>query len=81
MQWDRSPDFTSGPEGEAEEQAEVDATQELCAACVVSFSLDNLALTLDGSDDFFGRLNAGNRILVSHVLVVWRRIAKVDNTK
>lgn len=65
MQWDRSPYFTSGLDGEAEGQTEVDATQELCAACVAGFFLENSALTLDGPVDFFGRLNAGNRILVS----------------
>ena len=65
VQWDQSPDFTSGVDGEAGGQAEVDATQLLCAACVQSFSLEDLELTLDGAADFFGRLNAGNRILVS----------------
>lgn len=35
-----------------------------------SFSLANLELTLDGSTDFFGRLNAGNRILVSQVMMM-----------
>lgn len=69
MQWDKSPDFTSGPDGEAEGQAEVDATQELCDACVESFSLGDLELTLAGTADFFGRLNAGNRILVSERLM------------
>ena len=78
MQWDKSPDFTSGPDGEAEGQAEVDATQELCGACVESFSLGDLELTLvAGTADFFGRLNAGNRILVSERLIdVYGRVAK-----
>lgn len=64
MQWDRSPEFTSGEDGEAEGHAFVDATQTLCSACVESFSLGNLTLKVDGTNDFFGRLNAGNRILV-----------------
>lgn len=69
MQWDKSPDFTSGPDGDAEGQAEVDATQALCTACVEKFTLANLKLTLvAGTTDFFGRLNAGNRILASEEL-------------
>lgn len=66
MQWDRSPEFTSGADGEVEGQAFVDATQTLCSTCVESFSLGNLTLKVDGTNDFFGRLNAGNRILVRY---------------
>lgn len=65
MEWDRSPEFTSGIDGLPDGQESVDATQTLCSACVESFSLDNLTLSVDGTADFFGRLNAGNRILVS----------------
>lgn len=68
VQWDRSPDFTSGTNGQADGHAFVDATQTLCSTCVESFSLGNLTLRIDGSTDFFGRLNAGNRILVSRLL-------------
>lgn len=72
VQWDRSPDFTSGMDGEAEGQVEVDATQELCADCVTSFVLDDLTLALNGDIDFFGRLNAGNRILVGRASIFCR---------
>ena len=66
VQWDTSTEFTSGVDGEAEGQVEVDATQELCAGCVESFVLEDLTLVLSaGTIDFFGRLNAGNRILAS----------------
>lgn len=78
VQWDRSPDFTSGLDGEAEGQAEVDATQILCDSCVLSFSLDDLKLTLDGTADYFGRLNAGNRILVSTDMITRLRVGRVD---
>lgn len=72
VQWDRSPDFTSGANGQADGHAFVDATQTLCSTCVESFSLGNLTLKIDGSIDFFGRLNAGNRILVNWLLRLHR---------
>lgn len=65
VEWDRSPDFTSGIAGQPDGQESVDATQTLCSACVQNFFLNNLTLSVNGTADFFGRLNAGNRILVS----------------
>lgn len=64
MEWDRRPDYTSGDNDEAEGSAVVDATETLCYSCVNHFSLENLTLTMNGTVDLFGRLNAGNRILV-----------------
>lgn len=65
VEWDRNPEFNSGVDGGPDGQASVDATRTLCGACVDSFSLGNLTLSISGAADFFGRLNAGNRILVS----------------
>lgn len=68
VEWDQSSDFTSGEDGGPSGQASVDATQMLCSGCVNSFSLGNLTLSINGTADFFGRLNAGNRILVSQAM-------------
>lgn len=64
VEWDQSSDFTSGEDGGPSGQASVDATQTLCSGCVDNFFLGNLTLSVNGTADFFGRLNAGNRILV-----------------
>lgn len=64
VEWDRRPDFASGQDGGPEGKQAVDSTTSLCGTCVASFSLGNLTLTINGTNNFFGRLNAGNRILV-----------------
>lgn len=64
VEWDPRPDFTSGENGESEGSEIIDATGTLCTSCVESFSLGNLTLAINGTANFFGRLNAGNRILV-----------------
>lgn len=68
VEWDQSSDFTSGEDGGPSGQASADATQMLCSGCVNSFFLGNLTLSVNGTADFFGRLNAGNRILVSQAM-------------
>ncbi|CAM9321423.1 unnamed protein product, partial [Phaeothamnion confervicola] len=63
LEWDPSLAFDSGGGGGPAGSAAVSATATLCDACVDSFTLSSRTLNVNGTD-FFGRLNAGNRVLV-----------------
>ncbi|KAG5186907.1 hypothetical protein JKP88DRAFT_308697, partial [Tribonema minus] len=68
VECDTSSNFNSSAGRTPLRSVTVDATVTLCTACVARFDIVALALTLQASSqNFFGQLDAGQRILVGKV--------------
>jgi hypothetical protein len=80
VQWDTSASFSSGAAGAPLGSASTAATARLCNGCVDSFTLSTLTLALSGAVNFYGQLEAGQRILVGGVYTFTVANAQISAT-